>query len=1091
MEVGVTIRVVLLAALCLTFPVLCSSQVAQNAEVSGVVTDPAHRMIPAATVTIRNTQTNVIKTALTNSVGAFYLQLSPSNYEIRVTANGFSPLLRTGVVLDVGQKVDLNLSLSVGSAAQTVTVSSGSEALQNESASVGSLITGEEIARLPVNGRNYTRLILLSPGVSSVQTAQADGTVSGTNLFSVNGQREQDNNYTLDGVDNNFFHFSSPGASPPMDSIAEFRVATDNSAEYGRSMGASVSLITKSGTNRLHGSLYEYLRNGDLDANDWFAKLHGLARPRYAQNQYGATLGGPVVLPKLFDGHDRLFFFMSYEGFRSAKGSTSISTVPTVAERGGDFTALGRNIYNPFTGAPGTKRQPFPTPNVIPKSMLDPAVQYYLNALVPLPNLPGITNNLINTQSQYTNRSIYNGRLDYTVNSHNQIFFRALNQSVSQNSPSSNTFFVSNTQFDVINYALGWTSTLSPQSVLDVRIGYNAPQGPTSTLNKFGIKRDGFLAASGIQLFQPDTPYNVLPAISASGDFSVSESDGTSVDQVLEYSAVYNRQLKASTLKVGIDIQPRHYLHNAANPDSGQAVFTQALTNSLGDATSGSSTASLLLGFPSTVSKGSGGTDVHGRQVLYGVFGQYDWHPIPHLTVNAGIRYDFFKPVYDINDHLGTLWVHQVAGVWTGSQLWAGNNPLTGAGPQQGGFGRGLQVTDYTNFSPRLGIEYQVGPLTVVRAGYGIYYDTGFFQESQDKRKEYPYDDAQNFSLNNTGLPTVNLETPASSLANQLGGYANQPTNRAPFSNQFNLAIQHQFPAKIVSSIAYVGSINRRQIGYLESNTAPVPGPGALGPRRLLCLAGDPIGCSYGDLTLGINGFSSNYHALQLQATRRYSNGMQFNANYTYGKSLDYQSSLAEWKDQNPYDIRADYSRSSYDLTHIFNFSFVYDLPYGRGRQFGSSSPKIVDAIAGGWSIEGINRLQTGAPENVASGTDRANIGTSVQRPNCTGNPNAGPKTINQWFNKAAFSLPAPYTFGTCGAFVVDSPGLKQIDASLYKRFSLWDAQTLDFRAEFFNLPNTPSFGPPNTSFNSTAFGTITAVSVAAREIQMSLRYTF
>jgi hypothetical protein len=1067
----------------------------QNAELSGKVTDDSGATIPAAKIEFVNEQTKTALSILTDRAGFYYIAVPPGGYSISVSAQGFKTQNRIGVKIDVGQASTLDFPLQVGSAQETVNVSSTTQELQT-SFSVGNVVTDAEIERLPVNGRNYTTLELLMPGAGDISKSQNDGTDSGTNLFSINGQRPQDNNYLLDGIENDFFHKSSPGGSPPFDSIAEFRVATDNSAEYGRSVGAAVSLLTKSGSDRFHGSVYEYLRNDELDANNYFSNFEGLGRTPLHQNLFGASLGGPLYPLTKLSRLRKTFFFVNYDGLRKSQADTLISTVPTQDERNGNFAALGHKIYDPLTSTYNASgkviRQQFSN-NQIPSNRLDPAALAYLS-LVPLPNRTGIASNYVNNQSLRDTHDIFVGRVDHSFNDANSVFFRVMNQSVLQTTPQSNPNFSEQTQFNVLNLALGWTSILSPTSILQVHLGYDLPSGPDFTRNTLGVTGTQFLSQNNINLFSLGTLYNFIPTITATGDFSIAESGGTDIDEIYQVSVDYEREFGRTSWKSGFSIVPRKYFHSSSSSLTGSATFNQSLTNSASDSTSGSSTASFLLDYPSSVSRGQGNGIENGRQIYTAYYTQLHRRVTDRLTVDAGLRYEFFPPIVERDNHFGTLWVHNdpSSGVLEGTLLWAGINPLpdlvTGVvngPPNRAGFGRALEETDYNNLAPRLGAAFRINDKTIVRGGAGVYYNSTFFQESQDKSGFYPYNSQQTFTANSSLLPNLHLEDagPSYTDTSAIGGYAQVPTNRTPYSYQYNLFVQRDIAYGITTEIGYVGSQNRKQIGYVYFNTAPVPGPGSVQPRRLLP--------AYGDVLKGANDFSSNYNALQIQAKKRYHDGLDFTANYTYSRSLDYQSSLAEFKTQNPFNMRADYSRSSFDLTHVFDVSYVYDLPFGRGRKYAGDLPRFTDAFLGGWSLEGITRLETGPPDNATSGQDRANVGTSVQRPDLVGRPNDGPKTIHQWFNTSAFVLPAQYTFGSAGAYIVQAPGLKSWDLAIYKSFSIVEHQVLDFRAEAFDFPNLTNFSDPNTGLASTSFGTITSTRIANRQLQLSLRYSF
>ncbi|MBX9719568.1 MAG: TonB-dependent receptor, partial [Microbacteriaceae bacterium] len=417
----------------------------------------------------------------------------------------------------------------------------------------------------------------------------------------------------------------------------------------------------------------------------------------------------------------------------------------------------------------------------------------------------------------------------------------------------------------------------------------------------------------------------------------------------------------------------------------------------------------MLLGTPTEIRRGQGNTLTQGRIFARNLYVQDDWRVTSKLTINLGLRYEYQNAPYDTTDRLGNLWIRRnpQTGEYTGTLLWAGINPepdpatgRTNEPPKRDRFGRGLMQNDYNNFAPRIGIAYQATSKTVVRAAYGVFYNSTFVQELQDLRKFWPYTVQQVFTANTGTRPDLLITDNGPSFQNTaaIGGWPQNPENRTPYSQQWNVTIQRQVMDDLTVDIGYVGSGNKKQVGYTAINAALTPGPGPVQPRRLLP--------QYGDLDGGSNSFGSNYHSFRTTAIKRFRRGLTFNGNYTWGRAMDDQSSLAEWKTQEPFNRRADYSRSSIDIRHIFNFAYVYELPFGKGRQFGSSWRGAQNFLLGGWSMEGIARLQTGAPVNVTTGQDRANVGRTYQRPDVSRNPNNGPKTPDRWFDTTAFTLP-------------------------------------------------------------------------------------
>lgn len=1073
-----------------------------NATLIGDVTDAQGGGIPGAAITVKNIGTQVTRTVETDAQGTYRVfPLNPGRYEVTASATGFKSSLRPNIVLEVASNLKVDFALEIGQVTEQIEVAASAPMLQTQDASVGRTIDTQELERLPVNGRNYTRLIVLMPGSSDISRSQNRGTLSGTQLVSVNGQRTQDNNFTIDSVDNNFQHMNSPGASPPMDSIHEFRVATNNSAEFGRSSGSNVNVVTKSGTRDLHGSVYEFFRNDKLDANDFFANRSGSGKVPYRQNQYGVAVGGPMVLPKVYNGRDKTFWFFSWEGFRSRRGSTLISTAPIEAQRRGDFSQQERVVYDPLTSTllPNNTigRQPF-AGNQIPQNRISPAVTFLLDKVMPLPNRPGLLNNLVNSEGTSNDRDVFVGRLDHHFSDKDNVFFRYMNQSAGQGRPQANPNLFALERFDVRSFGIGWNHIFGPTSVFELKFGFNDPINPLNTLSRT-IQREELLQQAGISMFQPDVLFSPLPSFQAVGEFTVGGGGGFIIeDTIPQFVANFTKVRNRHSFRMGYNFAPRRYSINASDPMNGTAVFDRRLTSQAGDALSGHSTATMLLGFPSEIRRGSGTVYPRARVFASQGYFQDDWRVTSKLTVNLGVRYEFANPPYDVDDQLGNLWIRRDSetGTYFGTLLRASENPLIDPATGQPNpparrehFGRSLQISDRNNWAPRVGIAYQIASRTVVRAGFGVFYNSTFVQELQDKRKFWPYLPNQVFNPNTGTLPDLAITDagPSFNSTEAIGGWPQNPENRTPYSQQWNLFVQHMID-DITVDIGYVGSANRKQIGYIPINAAASPGPAALQPRRLLP--------AFGSMAGGFNMFASNYHAFQAKAVKRYSSGLQFHANYTWGRCMDEQSSLAETKTQNPYNLRGDYSRCSYDLHHIFKLAYVYDLPFGKGRRFGSNWSALANGVLGGWSVEGIAQAQTGAPINVITGFDHANVdGRTLQRPDVIRDPNQNaPHTVDEWFDTKAFVLPAPYTFGNAGAFSVNDDGRHNWDLAIQKVFAFKESHSLQVRMEAFNFSNTVKMIPANSqgmvTFSSSAFGRVTAAT-PARQIQLGLRYRF
>jgi len=1074
-----------------------------NASIVGTVTDPSGAAIPGATITVTNTATGISRTVTTSEVGTYRVYpLNPGTYEVKASTAGFKTKIQPNVVLEVAAVLKVDLQLEVGEVTESIEVTSAAPMMQTQEASVGGVVTTSQIERIPVNGRNYTRLMVLMPGTSDIRRSQGRGTAeSGTQLISVNGQRSQDNNFTMDGADNNMMHMNSPGGSPPMDAIQEFRVATNNSAEYGRSAGANVNIAIKSGTRDLHGAFYEYLRNDKLDANPWFNNREGLTKTPFKQNQYGISMGGPVILPKIYNGREKTFWFVNWEGFRSRRAGTYRLTTPTAEMRAGDFSGIA-NIYDPLTGKLDDQgriiRQPF-AGNKIPQDRMNPAMTYLIDLMMPMPNQPGLTRNFVRQESQKRDRDILVVRADHTIGPKDNIFGRFLRQKAGRYSPNANPNKFAEHRFDVDNVTAGWNHIFDPTTILEVKYAYHHPWNPGGTLYK-NVTRGEFLEKTGITIFDPVALFDPLPGFSADGWFNPGGGGGNKVgDFNNQFVGNVSKMVGRHSLKGGINYTYRQYEQNASNPTNGNANFWDDLTSSDDDPGSGDSFATMLLGYPSYIRRGKGIPAARGRQNAIETFFQDDWRVTDRLTINLGLRYELHNAPYDANDKLGNLLItrDESTGEYKAQLMWAGVNPLpdpeTGevnSPPKQLGYGRALKKSDFNDFAPRVGIAYQLNNKTVIRTGFGMFYNSTFFQELQDLRKFWPYLPQQEISPNRGVLPDLSITDPGPEFGSTqaIGGWPQDPNNRSPYSSQWNFFIQRQLMADMTLDVGYVGSSNKKQIGYTGWNNAKDPSPEPINPRRLLYQSGFS-----GNMDGGKNVFNSEYNALQVKINKRFSHGLQFLANYTYGNCMTDQSSLAEGQYMDMYNRRLDWGRCTYDIRHAFKAGYVYDFPFGHGRAFGGDWHPVVNALLGGWGLEGLIQMQTGTSSTVRTGRDQAHVGKTRERANIVSNPNLpGRKNPDRMFATEAFQLQPKYTWGNSGVGVIFDDGRYVWDISVAKRFNIMEGHFLEFRAEFFNFPNHINFvyGGRDWNMKSKTFGTTTSAT-AERQIQFALRYQF
>jgi len=596
---------------------------------------------------------------------------------------------------------------------------------------------------------------------------------------------------------------------------------------------------------------------------------------------------------------------------------------------------------------------------------------------------------------------------------------------------------------------------------------------------------------------------NVLPAFEARGWFTAGGGGGNTVeDRNHQVIANLTKISGQHSMKFGVSYTRRAFDAAFANPGNGNAWFDAIQTSSVSTGgKGGNSQASFLLGYMDGFRRSLGIPEMFARQFAQEYYFQDDWRVSSKLTINLGVRYEYMPKPHDVNDALGNLLVFfdEATGQQTASLAWAGINPLknpetgtVGDGPQTFGYGNSLAADDKNNWAPRIGLAYQLNSRTVVRAGLGVFYNSTFMQETQDLRKFWPYNPQQDVNgLNQGPLPNfvVTDAGPSFDSTQEIGGWPQDPNNRSPYSSQWNLFIQRQLTDDVSVEIGYVGSSNKKQIGYTEWNNAFYPHPTEpLAPRRPLFSSGFT-----GNIQGGSNVFNSEYNALQMRLLKRFSNGLQLNMNYTYGNCMDEFSSLSEGKVNDQFNRRADWSRCSYDIRHAFKAGYVYDIPFGRGRHYGADANGFVNALLGGWSIEGITQLQSGTASSVATGSDVARVGrANGQRPDAVGDPNSGfERDPNQLFNTKAFALQSVGTFGTSGAFTVQDQGRYIWDVSVMKQFQLMEGHSFELRGEFFNLPNRVQLeSPRQQNFNSSTFGQ-TRNATSERQIQFGLRYRF
>ncbi len=1085
------------------------------AAVNGTVTDSSGAVVSGATVTITSMDTGVKRVATTGDDGLYYFpSIASGVYNVSVQKPGFKQVTRDDLRLELSQVARVDFTLSPGVVSESVQVEASAPLLESDTSSVGQVIETKAVSDLPLNGRNFAQLAILGPGVTGVGYS-ASGTIGsgtrpddmrpGTELFS-NGNREQSNNFMLDGIDNNFRRNGLITLRPSVEAVREFKIQTNLfGAEQGRNPGATINVITKSGSNSFHGSVYEFFRNASLDARNFFSRP-GSAKPQYQQNQFGASFGGPIK-------RDRLFFFADYEGYRKRQGTfASVNTVPTVAIRGGDFSNV-RPIFNPFSvrPAPGTAsgytRDPFPG-NVIPRSMFDSVTSRLIEAY-PLPDAGGLTNNQVTNPVLGQNWDQGDIRADYNISSNTTLFGRYSQQNTLTLPPStfglqmipgldepvglgnSSTYAGSN-QLVAHHAVIAGTHVFSPTLVMDARFGYGRfnlhalKDGATPGANlgeKLGVHNSNQGPFSyGLPIFSPANYTGIggpasMPTIRLENTFNPNVS--------------LTKLHGAHSIKFGVNIVRRQIIDFQTNQGDGSFSFDRTFTSDPNNTGStGDSMASFLLGTASGISQDFLLVWPGIRVIEIGSYAQDDWKVTSRLTLNLGLRYEYTPPPVEVNNQWANF------NLQTGKMLIAGVNANRQVGVQ----------TDKNNWAPRFGFAYQLRRTTVLRGGYGIFYNTqGNGSALFRLHRQLPFGpsyvaNVDQFSSTparvQDGLPPIPNIDQKTLIENPVGSFNSVPPNyKTGYAQQANFGIEQELPQwDTVVKIFYVANL-ARQVDMSYNINTPDPGPGSPASRRpLRFLAPGVVNLTYADTT-GV----SNYHSLQVTAERRFAKGLALLGAYTYSHSID-NVPLQQGGGSDgpmPQDIRyrfLDRGTSGFDITHRFSQSVIYDMPFGAGRQVNIGNP-VLNQVLGNWQVNAIFVTQTGLPFTPVLATSVSNAGGS--RPDRLKSGAIDNPTITRWFDTsfntvdAAWATPRQYTYGNAGRNILRGPGRTNLDLSVFKHFAITERYRLQFRAEFFNFFNHPQFDLPNASVGSPNAGVISSTVGTPRDIQFSLRLSF
>ena len=1037
--------------------------------IAGLIDDVTGAAIGGANVVATNVDTTVTYKATASSGGIYVLPSLPiGKYSIRVTAQGFETNERTGLTVVVDQHAEVDFSLQAGSTTETVTVSADVNQIESESHSIGTVVDAQQIVQLPLNSRNFTTLAFIVPAVYPPVVNSSLGFRGG---FNVAGASEASNTSTYDGFDNNNDQQSIPSYRPSVDAIAEFKVLTGlYDAEYGRNYGGQLVVTGKTGTNAFHGTLYEYLRNQIFDGKNFFIGTG--AKPYYKRNQFGGTVGGPIR-------RDKTFFFFGYEGLRDREQVIALGSVPLPAwVQNGDLSSLLPKVQlkNPFVaGSPNILNNNLAS---LPQWTAQPAVVgRALAAYYPAPTSSTASgtvpiNNYNFNGARWENSDQYSLRIDQTFSAKDSMYgeynwYRDSSLEPSNSLCGSRVLpgFGCYSGLPLSVSGLSETHVFRANLLNSARLGFNRYE-------QSRLQQDGninFVGMHGLtNVFSQNLSSNLgIPAATVTSFSTVGGPNNIPQDFVnntynLADQVIYIKG--AQTIKAGVDF--RRIQQNSLSISNGRGLFAFSAATSA--PTTGFAFADLLLGYPSSTTNNPFGPKIYIRTSDFATYFQDDWKLLTRLTLNLGMRWELPTPFVSTNNQLSNF------NTATGAIVVAAVN----------GAPRNLIQYDYSKFMPRVGFSYSADSKTVLRGGYGIY--VGLLPTFSPIGNLYynpPMRDPQTFQSSATVANAVTLANPfpSNAPAGTATVTAINPKFITPYVQEFGLGIQRQLTANTLIDVSYYGSKGTHLI--TQTNINQPPATTLATAAAVNALRPYP---AYGNIVDYLSSAASNYSALEVKMDKRLSHGLNGLISYTYSKSLD--DALAS-NPQNANNIRAEYGNSVFDARQRLVVSGLYQLPFGRRGQWLKNGP--VSYFVGGWEFSGIFSAQTGHYLTPIYAGNVSNTYNSSDRPNLIGNPNAGPKTVKEWFNTtAAFSKPATGTFGNAGRDIIEAPGYTDLDATLARSFPLPRESNLQFRAEFFNIFNHPNFDPPNVTADSAAFGSISSAE-APRQMQFALRVSF
>ncbi len=1082
----------LLLVLLLASPLLAQQE---TATITGEIKDASGAVVTKATLTITNVETNLSLKSETNDQGIYFVpSLKPGPYSLTVEKAGFKKAVRSGITLQVNQVARIDVTLQIGELTSVVEIIEAAPLLETETSARGSVIDQKKIVDLPLNGRDYNQLALLSPGVLPGTPRLA--VVNFKGVLNVNGNRTFNNVFLLDGVDNISYSNSFRGENvqlvqPSIEALQEFKIQTNAySAEFGRSSGAVVNATIKSGTNSIRGSVYEFLRNDVLDANNFFSNALGAPKPRRQRNQFGTAIGGPLI-------KNRTFWFGDYEGLREREGVPRVRQVPTAEEKAGIFSSA---VFNPFAAGRPEFSKNAQGKWVIPQSLWDP-VGAKIVALIPDPNVPGTTI-YASTPVTRTRQDQFDVRIDHQFAPNINFFTRYsfVDTDTFRPAPlpglaegSFNDAFGSN-QNRSQGLAVGLTWTFNPAFVGDFRFGWARGNYFTFPPN-FGVDGPAQVGLKNV----PNNPQIVggLPKINIQGFDAVGRHTSTPQFQTPRSwnpRATFSLNQGRHFFKFGTEFLHVQTKINDLNATIGRMNFDNRFT--------GRAVGDLLLGLPSQLALTSLSIMDQGQD-MYFLFLQDDFKLTPQLTLNLGLRYEYATPPREKENRFANF------DPKTGKEVFA----------RPGGtFERALIHPDRNNFAPRFGFAYQAAQRWVIRGAYGIFYTHTVRQGREGLLGFNPPFLVDNLLQTNV---TGSAAVASAAIFRLVNGYPSglldpntlSPTvlrraqdsfQRSPYVQQYNFGIQYELVKDLLLDVAYVGNKGTKLNGFRNLNQRAV----IVNPNGSHSAGARPFP-AFGDIQWMENRVNSSYHSLQVRLEKRFSSGLTGLVSYTWGKALtgapDHISTsgagagidtgtFREPQDGN--NLRAERGLAEFDIKHRFVASYIYELPFGRGRRWGNSWNRFADLVFGGWQVTGIHVLQGGLGLTATvGGATVLNLGGERRaRPNLVGNPvlPKSRRSIQRWFNTDAFAFynPAPQAFGNAGVGIMRGPGLVNFDFTLAKNFYLTERRYFQFRTELFNAFNRANFGPPDIRRESSGFGRILTAG-NARIIQFGLKLYF